>query len=71
MIGREELTELSPRNAVRAKKLTELPVSDRTLRNRILPVTDVPLHQKPERGHIRQNRPFTKPPVCFLSKDVL
>ena len=24
--------------------------------------SDVILHQKPERGHIRQNRPFTKPP---------
>ena len=25
------------------------------------------LAPKPERGHIRQNRPFTKPPFCFLS----
>ena len=24
-------------------------------------------YQKPERGYIRQNHPFTKPPVCFLS----
>ena len=23
---------------------------------------DVPPEQKPERGHVRQNRPFTKPP---------
>ena len=29
--------------------------------------SDVPRYQKPERGHIRQNRPFTKPPFCFLS----
>ena len=28
---------------------------------------DVPRHQKPERGYIRQNRPFAKPPFCFLS----
>ena len=28
---------------------------------------NVPRHQKQERGHIRQNRPFTKPPFCFLS----
>ena len=44
--------------------------------------SDVPRHQKPdegtfgcslvpkpERGYIRQNRPFTKPPFCFLSKE--
>ena len=27
----------------------------------------LPLYQKPERAHIRQNRPCTKPPFCFLS----
>ena len=32
---------------------------------------DVPQYQKPERGHIHQNRPFTKPPFCFLSKRAL
>ena len=25
--------------------------------------------QKMERGYIRQNHPFTKPPFCILSKD--
>ena len=28
---------------------------------------DVPQYQKPERGHIRRNRPLTQPPFCFLS----
>ena len=27
----------------------------------------IPGSQKKERGHIRQNRPLTKPPFCFLS----
>ena len=27
-----------------------------------------PVPKKPERGHIRQNHPFTKPPFCLLSK---
>ena len=36
----EELTELSPRNSARAKKLTELGVWNRTLRNNIRPVYD-------------------------------
>ena len=27
-------------------------------------VFDSPAHPNPERGHIRQNRPFTKPPFC-------
>ena len=26
-------------------------------------IFDIPAPQKPERGHIRQNRPFTKPPL--------
>ena len=26
--------------------------------------------QKPERGHIRQNHPFTKPPFCFLPNSI-
>ena len=30
--------------------------------------SDVRRCQKPERGYIRQNHPFTKPPFCFLSK---
>ena len=29
--------------------------------------SDVPRHQKPERGYIRQNCPFTEPPFCCLS----
>ena len=29
--------------------------------------SDVSRYQEPEWGHIRQNRPFTKPPFCFLS----
>ena len=29
--------------------------------------SDVRRHQKPERGHIRQNHPLTKPPFSFLS----
>ena len=29
--------------------------------------SDVPRYQKPERGYIRQNHPFTKPPFCFIS----
>ena len=34
IVGRDELTKLSPRNSVRAKKLTEFGVWNRTLRNR-------------------------------------
>ena len=30
--------------------------------------SDVSQHQKPERGHIRQNRPLTNLPFCFLSR---
>ena len=30
-------------------------------------ILEIPWPPKPERGHIRQNRPFTKPPFCFLS----
>ena len=37
IIGREELTEFSPRNSVRSKKLTEFGVWNRTLRNCIRP----------------------------------
>ena len=40
IVGREELTELSSRNSARAKKLTELDVWNRALRNRIRPVSD-------------------------------
>ena len=25
-------------------------------------------YQKPERGYIRENHPFSKPPFCFLSR---
>ena len=28
-------------------------------------IFDIPGPQETERGHIRQNRPFTKPPLCF------
>ena len=38
-IGWEELTDFSPRNSVRAKKLTELDARNRILRNRIRPVS--------------------------------
>ena len=31
-------------------------------------IFDVPGPQKPERGCIRQTRPFAKPPFCFLLK---
>ena len=40
IIGWEELPEFSPRNSVRTRKLTELGVWNRTLRNRIRPVSD-------------------------------
>ena len=30
-------------------------------------IFDIPGPQRPERGHIRQNHPFTKPPICLLS----
>ena len=30
-------------------------------------IFDVPGLLKPERGYIRQNHPFPKPPFCFLS----
>ena len=40
IIGWEELTEFSPRNSVRAIKLTEFGVWNRTLRNRIRPVSE-------------------------------
>ena len=30
-------------------------------------IFDFPAPPKPEQDHIRQNRPFTKPPFCFLS----
>ena len=36
-------------------------------KNRTEKNSDVPQYQKPERGYIRQDRPFTKPPFCFLS----
>ena len=39
-IGWEELTEFSSRNSVRAKKLTEFGVCNRTLRNLIRPVSE-------------------------------
>ena len=39
-MGWAELTELSPRKSVRAKKLTELGVWNLTLRSRIRPVSD-------------------------------
>ena len=31
--------------------------------------SDVPPERKPERGHIRQNHPFTKPPFYLPVKD--
>ena len=40
IIGWEELTELSPWSSVRGKKLTELGVWNRTLRNRTRPVSN-------------------------------
>ena len=40
ILGWEELTEFSPRNSVRAKRLTEFGVWSRTLRNHIRPVSD-------------------------------
>ena len=40
IIGWKELTEFSPRNSVRPKKLTEFGVWNRTLRNRIRPVSE-------------------------------
>ena len=40
IIGWEELTEFSPRSSVRAKKVTELGVWNRALRNRPRPVSD-------------------------------
>ena len=30
-----------------------------------------PPERKPERGHVRQNHPFTKPPFCLLSSCVI
>ena len=39
-IGWEELTEFSPRNSVRAKKLTKFGVWNRALRNRVRPVSE-------------------------------
>ena len=41
IIGWEELTEFSPRNSVRAKKLTEFGVWNRTPRNHIRPVPKI------------------------------
>ena len=32
-------------------------------------LADVPPDRKPERGYIRQNHPFTKPPFYLLLKD--
>ena len=40
ILGWEELTELSPQNSVRSNKLTEFGVWNRTLRNRIQPVSE-------------------------------
>ena len=51
IIGWEELTEFAPRNLVRAKNLTEFGVWNRTLRNRIRPVSEKrppPPHSWPE-----------------------
>ena len=41
IIGRKELTEFGPRNSVSPKKLTEFGVWNRTLRNRIRPVSEI------------------------------
>ena len=40
IIGWEELTDFTPQNSVRARKLAELGVWNRTLRNRIRPVSE-------------------------------
>ena len=45
----------------------QLGVRKRVVSKRVV-LVDVPWYQKPERGHIRQTRPFTKPPFCVLSK---
>ena len=58
IVGRKELTEFGPRNSVRPKKLTELSVWNRTLRNRIRPVSEQTL------GDCRKvlTPPFVAPP---------
>ena len=58
IIGWEELTEFAPRNSVRAKKLTEFGVWNRTLRNRIRPVSEK-RKDKSRSG----NSPVWNPPV--------
>ena len=50
IIGWEELTELSSQNSLRAKKLTEFGVRNRTLRNRIRPVSELGRGQQGKRN---------------------
>ena len=39
-------------------------VRKRVVSKRVV-LADVPPERKPERGHVRQNHPFTKPPFCL------
>ena len=61
IIGREELTEFAPRNSMNPKKLTKFCVWNRTLRNRIRPVSD-PFISRWNREHPDSLRIF----VCLF-----
>ena len=63
-IGWEELTELSPRNSVRAKKLTEFGAWNRTLPNRIRPVSDFPSLQWVSKSRVCLLRKLQVPRCC-------
>ena len=71
IIGWEELTEFAPRNSVRAKKLTEFGVWNRTLRNRIRPVSD--LHRCNPISHWRKRlfARWVQKTCCTLSSPLL
>ena len=66
IMGRKEPTELSPPNSVRAKQLTVSGVGDRTLRNRICPVSNFALEKPIANKHSQRsiscrNRQFRTP----------
>ena len=69
IIGWEELTDFSPRNSVRAKKLTEFGVWNRTLRNRIRPVSENCLSSNYPEGLISEPRFSTPCEMRFFPRE--